>query len=88
MSTPIPDDQFQKLTSAAQIAGYPDVSAFINALAEDAETVAGSHVSEANLAESESIIARGEADLAAGRTQDMREAFLDLGVKRGYVREE
>jgi len=40
------------------------------------------------LAASEALIRRGEDDLAAGRTQDMREALLALGEKRGFSLEE
>jgi len=89
----IPDEQYQKLTTAALAAGYDDVLAFISSLADDAavlQSVPCSEVemSKAEIAASETMIRCGEGDLAAGRTQDIREALLALGEKRGYSLEE
>ncbi len=88
MPTPIPDEQYQKLTTAALAAGYDDVSAFISSLADDAAEVRSESLGEAEVAASESRICRGEEDLAAGRTQEMQAALLALGEKRGYSLEE
>ncbi len=88
MPTPIPDEQYQQLSTAAQAAGYNDVSAFISSLANDAAVIRSESLSEAEIAASESRICRGEEDLAAGRTQEMQEALQALGEKRGYSLEE
>ncbi len=88
MPTPIPDEQYLKLTTAAQAAGYADVSAFISSLGDDAAQIQTESLSEAEITASESRICRGEEDLAAGRTQEMQEALLALGEKRGYSPEE
>jgi len=45
-------------------------------------------MSKEQLAASEAMLRCGEDDLAAGRTQDMREALLALGEKRGYSLDE
>lgn len=66
----------------AAAAGYgEDVAAYVAHLIEADEPLP---LSEDQRKQSEAIIERGEADIAAGRTQDMREAMLQLGEKRGY----
>ena len=39
---------------------------------------------EAELQESLALITQGEADIEAGRVQDMRQALLDIGAKHGF----
>jgi len=80
----MPDDQFEKLTTVVQAAGYDDVPAFINALTDEVTVRQQAPMSKEQLAASEAMLRCGEADLAAGRTQDMRDALLALGEKRGY----
>jgi len=45
-------------------------------------------LSNAELKESLTMIERGEADMKSGRVQDMRQALLETGSKRGFTLDE
>lgn len=69
----------------AIVAKHGDVSAFLELLAKEALVDPSFEpFTPSERAASETILARGEEDLAAGRTQDMRDALLDMGKRRGY----
>ena len=79
----LPDDQYDKLAAVAQAAGYEDVAAFVSALAGDAVEDPRGTLNEDELAASLAMIRDSEADIAAGRTQDMREALKQIAEKHG-----
>jgi predicted transcriptional regulator len=81
----IPDDQFEKLTVIAQAAGYDDVPAFVKALADEPIEDPRGTLSEEERAASLEMIRESEADIAAGRTQDMREGLRQIAEKRGLT---
>ena len=77
----ISDQTYQEIAAIAS-----DVSAFVEQAAKEAlADPSFEPFTEADRQASEEIIARGEADLAAGRTQDMEDALLNMGEKRGYA---
>ena len=80
----ISDDQFEKLAAVAQAAGYDDVPALISAIAGEPIEDPRGPLSEEELAASLEMIRQSEADIAAGRTRDMREALLEIGKKHGF----
>jgi len=87
MQINLPNDADVIVLQKAAAAGFgEDVNAYVShlissdvAIEEPCETL-----SEAELAASEAMIARGEADIEAGNFRDMKEALLELGEKRGY----
>lgn len=81
----IPDDQYEKLAIVAQAAGYEDVPAFIQALSGDSSEDPRGDLSEKELSESLEMIRQSEEDMAAGRTQDMREGLQEIADKHGLT---
>lgn len=73
----LPDDEFERLEHVAQKAGYTDVSAFIRSLV--AQPTAG--LSQAELADSLDMLRESDADIQAGRTEDLRDALLQIAAK-------
>ncbi len=80
----IPDDQFEKLTTVVQAAGYVDVSAFIHAMADEPTEDPRGPLSEEELRESIAMIERGNAEIEAGGGMDAEEAFQKIGEKHGF----
>lgn len=79
----LPDDQYEKLSVAAQAAGFADVTAFVRALiAEPIEDPRGP-LSEAELAASLNQCDRSMAEFDAGGGRDAEEAFVEMARKRG-----
>jgi len=87
MQINLPNDADKFVLQKAEAAGFgEDVSAYVGHLiAADGPTEdPRGTLSEAEIAASEEMIARGEADIEAGKFRDMKEALLELGEKRGY----
>ncbi len=81
----IPDEQYEKLTVVAHAAGYEDVPAFMKALADEPTEDPRGPLSETELAASLEMIRKSEEDIAAGRTQDMREGLRQIAEKHGLT---
>ncbi|TWT88578.1 hypothetical protein Mal64_20620 [Pseudobythopirellula maris] len=80
----------QRLVEQASAHGYASVEAYVGeslanvaSLGEGAIVFAPLNASQRD--RSERLISRGEADLDAGRTCDMREGLLDQGASRGLT---
>lgn len=78
------DDKYQKLSEQAAAAGYENVGAYIEALAEDAAFDPRCGMSDdelrASAAECDAIAKRMEA----GNEHDARQALTSLGDKLGF----
>lgn len=81
--------QQQRLALHAEAAGYVDVEEFVTAQLSD---IAGQPTTDelptVDGSTARALIRQGEEEIAAGKTQDMEQAFLDLGRRRGYQVEE
>ncbi|WP_145245206.1 hypothetical protein [Aeoliella mucimassa] len=77
------DDQFESLTGLAKAAGHIDLQHFLQALANEPARDPRGPLSEQELAESLSMLQASEADIAAGRTQDMRQAIHEIAEEYG-----
>jgi len=81
----LPDDQYDRLTIVALAAGFADVTAFVQSLAEQPFEDPRDPLSEEELAASLEMIRESEADIATGRTQDMREGLQQIAEKYGLI---
>lgn len=93
MQIDMTDFQEQQLADRAAAHGYADVSAFVSqvlaniaSLSDEAAVFAP--LEEGQVIRSEQLLQQGEADLAAGRVQDMREGLIKLGKSRGLSLDE
>jgi hypothetical protein len=83
MQIDIPGDQYEKLTAKAQAAGYDGVPAFIKALADEPTDDPRGPLSAEELSASLDKLRESEADIAAGRTEDMRLALRQIAEEHG-----
>jgi len=84
MQINLPNDVDVVVQQKAAAAGFgEDVDAYIAHLIVNDEPVEA--LTPEQLKESEAMLRRGEADMEAGRVQDMREALLEIGEKRGFT---
>ena len=66
----------------AAAAGFgQDVQAYVAHLIENDQPA---RLGEVQLQQSLAMIEQGEADIEAGRVQDLRQALLDIGSKYGF----
>ncbi len=79
----LPDDQYESLTGLAKAAGHVDLQAFLQALASEPAKDPCGPLSEQELADSLNMLQASEADIAAGRTQDMRQALREIAEEHG-----
>lgn len=73
---------YRKLNEQATNAGFTDVSAFVEAVAD--RRVFVDALPGDQLAASLKMIRKSEADVQAGRFRNMREAMLEIGEKHGF----
>ena len=86
MQIEIPATQEHRLALHAKAEGYSDVERFVAAqLQQIAQQPTTEELGPVEEAAAREMIRRGEADINAGRTQDMEEALLELGKRRGYT---
>ncbi len=85
MQIDLPTSDQARLAEHARAAGYDDVGRYAaDSLIALAQHPTPSELAPIDAGAAEAMIRRGEEDLAAGRTRDMREALLELGAKRGF----
>lgn len=79
----IPDEQFQRLFTLAQAAGYRDVDAFIASFMDEPVDDPRATISEEQLRANVAAMEYGEADIKAGRGVDMKDAIQEIAKKHG-----
>ena len=88
MKVDLPTDAETRLAEHAKAAGYDDVERYaaehLLAIAQQPMLCELGPLTGQARAESLAMIEEGEADLAAGRTRDVREALLEIGQKFGF----
>ena len=85
MNIELTDEQYASLNNKAIAAGFADAGTFIKALADESQEDPRSPLTEEELAASVQMLRDSEADMAAGRTRDLREALQDIAVKNGLT---
>ena len=87
MQIELPSSVEERLTAHAKAAGYDNVERYavehLQAIADQPTPPELTPLSDEQLAESLAMLRESEADLAAGRTQDMREALREIADKHG-----
>ncbi|MEM8946682.1 MAG: hypothetical protein AAGD11_16025 [Planctomycetota bacterium] len=81
---PIADEQYQKLSIAAQAAGFADVAAFISSLAEEPTEDPRETLTDQQLAASAAECDASMAEFEDGKGRDAIDALKDMAQKRGY----
>ncbi|MEQ8848051.1 hypothetical protein [Botrimarina sp.] len=89
MEINLAEAETRSLSERAAAFGFAEASEFATALLKNIaalsdEAVVFAPMSEEQRRLSESILRRGEDDLAAGRVREMRQGLLDLGSERGF----
>lgn len=83
MQIDIPQDQYDLLTRQAVAAGFPDVPAFIAALAGDFTEDPRGPLSEEELSKSVARLKQADASIDAGEGIEAEEAFRRIAAKHG-----
>jgi len=83
-SIELPDAKYQKLSQQAAAAGYDDVAAFVEALADEAAFDPRCEMTDAELRQSAAECNRINEAMKAGAGHDAREALQKLGNELGY----
>ena len=79
----VSDDQFRRLSAAAQAAGFQDVSAFIASFADDPVEDPRGSLDDEQLRKNVETMERGEAETDAGGGHDMKGAIIEIADKYG-----
>lgn len=79
----LPDEQFQRLASLAQAAGYGDVDGLLASLAAEPIEDPRGLLTEEQLRESVARMEQGEADIEAGKGREMKDALNEIADKYG-----
>lgn len=83
MEISIPDDQYKKLSQRAVAAGYSDVPALIEALAEEPLDDPRGRLTEEKLRQSAAELAAAETSIEAGQGIDAELAMQQIAHKHG-----
>lgn len=84
MQIDVSAEHYEGLVRHAEAAGYSNVEAFIEALANEPIADPRGPLSEDELRRSAAECDYGIATIEAGAGRDLREAMLEMGRQRGY----